>query len=387
MSCPLSEVAIPRILEVSPQVSKYGYPLRMTITISRYKLILALNDFLVHSDFTNKVIGDRGATQSKLKLMNCFYQGWVEPFVCQYRVFDNWNVTVSACHGLRGEFGNFPYGYVIVKPNGLSFSIHQNHTLSFMQYGSGLYARRSKIIAAKSAKLRQSPDRTVRPVIELMVYSDDSMYSKHKKSRIGMIHYIANAVNKVDMLYDALGIDIALNGLVTWKKINTKLNNSNIVSVLKEFNAILYKQGRHRFDVGVLFSGRKYTPIGLAYRGTCCSIVNGLVVGQDYESIDLAAIYLAHEIAHTLGVSHDDDEDPGNVGCHCDSRQCIMSSIIQENDPPKQWSNCSVKNFRERLSERRYDCLYNRYGKTVTNFNSQILLHAAITSQIMVIVN
>ena len=376
MSCP-TEVDIPRILEASPQLSKHGYPLNMTIVISRYKLILQLNELLINSDFDNKVVGDHGRTP-KWKLRNCFYQGWIEPFSCAYRVFDNWNVTVSACHGLRGEFGNFPFGYVVVKPNGPSYSIHQNHTLSYVEYRSG--NTRSWFTEEASERELSRGDK-LRPKIEVKVYSDDSMYVKHGKVPVELIHYIANAVNKVDMLYDAVGIDVALNGLEIWTTINTKLNKSNIMPVLKEFNTILYRQGRHRFDVGVLFSAKKFTPIGLAFKGTCCTIVNGLVIGQSYESIDLAAIYLAHEIAHTLGLSHDDDKDSGKVGCHCGrSSLCIMNSVIQEGDPPKQWSNCSVKMFHAIMSESRYGCLYQELGKSVENFVSQLLLYTTVVT-------
>ena len=51
-----------------------------------------------------------------------------------------------------------------------------------------------------------------------------------------------------------------------------------------------------------------------------------------------AAMVVAHEVGHNLGMLHDFDRAHRGKGCD-------GSGIMSYGDPPKQWSTCSVQDF------------------------------------------
>ena len=76
----------------------------MRISISRYRIVLVLNELLIAPHFSSVYVSKGNTIRSNLK--GCFYQGYVEPFVHKGTEYHNWNATINICKGLRGQIGN-----------------------------------------------------------------------------------------------------------------------------------------------------------------------------------------------------------------------------------------------------------------------------------------
>lgn len=90
---------------------------------------------------------------------------------------------------------------------------------------------------------------------------------------------------------------------------------------------------------------------GKAAIGTICSKSYSAGINRDsHENPALVVNVLAHEIAHTLGIRHDDRAGT-NKTCKCgNSSGCIMMSELDEE--VKGFSNCSIQSFHRFLDER-----------------------------------
>lgn len=62
--------------------------------------------------------------------------------------------------------------------------------------------------------------------------------------------------------------------------------------------------------------------VGLAYVGKMCSSEWSVAWSSVYQkSMGSAALLVAHEMGHNLGINHDSD----TRGCRCDNHNCIMN--------------------------------------------------------------
>ena len=100
----------------------------MRISISRYRIVLILNELLIALHFSSVYVSKGNTIRSNLK--GCFYQGYVEPFVHKGTEYYNWNATINICKGLRGQIGNMN-GHNSHYAYESGTSIHRMH---FLQY-------------------------------------------------------------------------------------------------------------------------------------------------------------------------------------------------------------------------------------------------------------
>lgn len=98
-----------------------------------------------------------------------------------------------------------------------------------------------------------------------------------------------------------------------------------------------------KFDNGILGKSRK--------DGICSSTFSGGFSGGFESGVDFVSIIVAHEIGHSLGISHD------TAGCFCEDNSCIMTSGGAANGLPTEWSSCSFQEAQNASSEGLYWCL------------------------------
>ena len=380
-----TECAVPTIKEASSQISKEGFPLKMTISISRYTMVMILNEYLFSPHFQSIYFGNHHREILTQSLKNCFYQGRLEPFQIKTTIYREWKATINICKGLHGQFGNGVDSYIVIKPvvPG-SPTIHQPHYLYHeVLNNSRTYIKSfmySKFLtdSLNLSKRKRRERSSLYPFIELKVYNDNFMYNLFHRKVDDLEYYTASVVNLIDLLFTSLGIDVILVGIVTWTD-NFKVSEyPDLLNVTTSFNKLLQEEFPHKFDVAILFSGKQDAEeLGRSYIASACTKRKGIVVGLKLALLNLHAVVSAHEIGHTLGMEHDQWYYPGV--CHCDdpTGYCIMSDHTSTTITPSQWSNCSAAVANIALKSGKYSCLYKPFGGIITdNINTYIILQA-----------
>ena len=198
-----SEIAIPVVTNSSSGRSKDGFPLMMRISISRYRIVLVLNELLIAPHFSSVYVS-KGNTIRTSNLKGCFYQGYVEPFVHKGTEYHNWNATINICKGLRGQFGNMNGHIVIMPMKSSGTSIHRMHFLQYQVHNITKFAWSTELLHTMFSFDSSNTGKTIYsdyPFIELKVFNDKYIYESHNKSVTRLEYYIADVVNQLDLLF------------------------------------------------------------------------------------------------------------------------------------------------------------------------------------------
>ena len=362
-----SEIAIPVVTNSSSGRSKDGFPLMIHISISRYRIVLVLNELLIAPHFSSVYVS-KSITIRTSNLKGCFYQGYVEPFVHKGTKYHNWNATINICKGLRGQFGNMNGHIVIMPMKSSGTSIHRMHFLQYQVYNITKFTWSMEHLHTEFPFDSSNTGKAIYsdyPFIELKVFNDKYIYESHNKSIARLEYYIADVVNQLDLLFSALDIDVVLVSMVTWTTIYLVDGYPNITEVLFNFNEYLFRQSPHQFDIAVLYSTFQDPRIsGLSIQGGCCTAKNGILIGNKKLDLIFVSFVTAHEIGHTLNMQHDGTCRSDDCN-HDDRDPCIMKGVGELRVFPTKWSKCSRSHIKDALAIGEYNCLYRALGSGV----------------------
>ena len=363
-----SEIATPIVNYASPKVSSDGFPINIDISISRYNLILSLNELLISPQFTSTILDEDNKQTSRKKLRNCYYQGKLEPFEYDGTKFHDWSAAISLCQGLQGHFGDSMDGYIVILPHVTNYTtVHQQHYLHHVLESGTRFTfpvNPLKVnFSDNSFNIGKQQQLAEHPFIELQIVNDKYIYDSHGKNVDKLEYNNAIVINEVDFLYNSLGIDVILISIVTWKTKNMVDAYDDVRKMLLSFALYNLKYKPYKYDVAVLFSSFQIKEsLGISYSGGACGKFNVAFVGIWVQDLNFIAVTMAHEIGHTLGMKHDEEFLDGECTCNDPTGKCIMTTEGDSYNVPQKWSSCSQRTAKRALNNSEYRCLYIMFG-------------------------
>ena len=377
LSISFSDIILPSVLDTpivnyaSPNISRDGFPLSINISISRYNLVLHLNELLISPHFSSITYEKNNKQITRKKLKNCYYQGRLEPFEYNGNKFDYWSAAISLCQGLQGHFGNSMDGYIVIFPSEVSATtLHQQHYLYHEVKGNTRFTFDIDPLqmhtSDNSFSFYQQEHLAEHPFIELQIVNDKYSYDSHGKD-VDKLEFInAVVINEVDLLYNFLGIDVVISSIVTWtseNKVDGYEDKNTLNTLLGNFAMYNTKFLPYKYDVTLLLSSFQFSgTLGKGYLGGACQKFNIAFVGIKSTDVHFIASSIAHEVGHTLNMLHDEDYPSEECFCFDLTDKCIMTSAINKDSIPVEWSTCSVDIAETTLQNDEYRCLFIMFG-------------------------
>ncbi|PAA52756.1 hypothetical protein BOX15_Mlig032381g3 [Macrostomum lignano] len=223
--------------------------------------------------------------------------------------------------------------------------------------GGSVQLRRSRRSVSQNRAIRLDLSRPVLTrhgpfILQLYIIADSGFYQIQASSSSAVIDAVQSIVSIVNNMYRRFNVHIVVSALEIHTRTkygydftNQRNNASSTLDLVKKYSKQIPEY--IEFDCIHLLNGRPYygSTTGLASLMTMCSRRDcaGFSVSSHKSGIfATTGLVMAHELAHNLGVNHD-DEYPGRA-CGCPTSACVMSSTAHPITDWRHigWSSCSV---------------------------------------------
>ncbi|XP_073654733.1 disintegrin and metalloproteinase domain-containing protein 32 isoform X3 [Tursiops truncatus] len=290
----------------------------------------------------------------------CYYQGYIEGYL-------NSVATLSTCSGLRGilQFENLSYG---IEP--LESAVEFQHLL----YKLGNENNEFAVLTENNQDTEQNPmdynifisekpESAVPDLIplylEMHIVVDKVLYDYLGSDSMMVTNKVIEIIGLVNSMFTPFKITIVLSSLELWSdknKISTVGEADELLHAFLEWKKSYLTLRPH--DIAYLFIYREYPDyVGAAFPGKMCvtSYSAGIALYPKGITLEAFSIIVTQMLGLSLGISYDDPRK-----CRCSGAICIMSPKAMQSSGVKTFSNCSLSDFENFISNMGARCLQNK---------------------------
>ncbi|XP_069429094.1 disintegrin and metalloproteinase domain-containing protein 32-like [Ovis canadensis] len=300
-------------------------------------------------------------SQSSNIQAQCYYQGYIEGYPNSF-------VTLSTCSGLRGilQFENVSYG---IEP--LESAFEFQHLL----YKLGNEKNEFAVLTENNQDTEQNPmdhyifigekpESTVSTdliplYLEMHIVVDKALFDYLGSDSMIVTNKIIEIIGLVNSMFAQLKISIVLSSLELW-------SDKNKISTVGEADELLYRflEWKNSYltlrphDIAYLFIFREYPNyVGAAFPGKMCvtGYSAGIALYPKEMTLEALSVIVTQMLGLSLGISYDDPKK-----CRCSGAICIMSTKALQSSGMKTFSDCSLRDFENFISNMRAQCLQNK---------------------------
>ena len=278
-----------------------------------------------------------------LKMLNDYHENCFLNLVDSSKAIQHNNKTFSDINNVHER--------VLLVNTSDSQTLVKSHDLTNVSNKHIGHVEKPKIIERDSERKRQQLRNEVdhssifssKRVIELDILIDEAFFSRQKSSVNASTKRAIEIVGGANHLYNKFNIVLQIVNIEVWNN-RQPINYQNITvnntsSQIKHQNLLFlvkdYRNSRQSFrhpsDITILLTGRELDgPIGAAINNRMCSRKSSVAIITDHAELWTHSS-LAHEVGHTLGLSHTDAKVNENISCLCtdsdaNSIPCVMDA-------------------------------------------------------------
>nr|XP_023486436.1 disintegrin and metalloproteinase domain-containing protein 5 isoform X8 [Equus caballus] len=298
---------------------------------------------------------DTQRSKPLLAQMDCNYHGYVAGF-------PNSLVSLNTCSGLRGTLQIKNVSYGIEPMEAISGFVHmiykeKNDNANIRLLGEDeTYSRNSEFQMRESSKRTESFKSFPR-YLEMYIVVDKNLFDYMGSDIKAVTQKIIQIISFVNAMLTQLKMTVVISSIEIW-------SNKNKISTTGTPNNILFRflnwKSTHLFQpyhTAYLFAYKKQPRfIGATFPRKICdkNYAAGVVLYPEGLSLESYTVSVVQLLGFNLGLSYDDAD-----GCYCSGDICTMSPDAVYSGGAKDFSTCSLDDFKHFASHSGLNCLHN----------------------------
>ncbi|XP_070109121.1 disintegrin and metalloproteinase domain-containing protein 5 isoform X9 [Equus caballus] len=298
---------------------------------------------------------DTQGSKPLLAQMDCNYHGYVAGF-------PNSLVSLNTCSGLRGtlQIKNISYGIEPVEAiSGFVHMIYKekNDNANIRLLGEDeTYSRNSEFQVREGSKRTESFKSFPR-YLEMYIVVDKNLFDYMGSDIKAVTQKIIQIIGFVNAMLTQLKMTVVISSIEIWSnknKISTTGTPNNILSRFLNWKSTHLFQPYH---TAYLFAYKKQPSfIGATFPRKICdkNYAAGVVLYPEGLSLESYTVSVVQLLGFNLGLSYDDAD-----GCYCSGDICTMSPDAVYSGGAKDFSTCSLDDFKHFASHSGLKCLHN----------------------------
>ncbi|KAI4557032.1 hypothetical protein MJG53_018986 [Ovis ammon polii x Ovis aries] len=195
--------------------------------------------------------------------------------------------------------------------------------------------------------------------LEMHIVVDKALFDYLGSDSMIVTNKIIEIIGLVNSMFAQLKISIVLSSLELW-------SDKNKISTVGEADELLYRflEWKNSYltlrphDIAYLFIFREYPNyVGAAFPGKMCvtGYSAGIALYPKEMTLEALSVIVTQMLGLSLGISYDDPKK-----CRCSGAICIMSTKALQSSGMKTFSDCSLRDFENFVSNMRAQCLQNK---------------------------